>query len=332
MQPISMNLKYLKKADEIFFAYQEKPIPELQALYYLMTVTGINRIFEKDDLYELFRRSQILFPELDLVGRFMAEDVFLEFSWQNGKYYLDLDFLRNCIGFEAHDLAVNQIAPDCWEFGISDRISTANLFGAFTKSVTLGDSIITNGSTIEIHTRSLNKETLTDEENKRGKILAETVLKEIPEFEFQRLKKAFPNKFLELQMRSQSLNLPEFQFDSFSKEKQEILWSHFFPEMEHFNDEATREYYERFIYLAWLWANGFIMDDDINNVCVDPRIEDFDYMDYEIDDMGFNLYETKLRDGLEKLFPLLVDPQIKKKALRPWEKIELYGNDRKIYL
>lgn len=332
MEPISFNLKYLRKADEFFFAYQEKPIPEFQALYYLMTVTGVYRLFEKVDLYELIRRSQILFPELGLIRRFMTEDIFLEFSWQNGRYYLDLSFLENCIGFEAHDAPSNQIAPNCWHLGVSERVSAANLFGAFTKSVTLGDSIIRDGSTVEIQTRTLDKEILTDKDIKKGEILAETVLKEIPETEFLRLKKLFPNKFLELEMRGENLNLPDFQFDAFAKEKQEALWSHFFPDMEYFHDEGTREYYERYIYLAWLWANGFILDDDINDVCVDPRIEDFDYMDYEIDDMGFNLYETKLRDDLEKLFPILEDPQIKEQAVRPWENLELYGNDRKIYL
>lgn len=332
MDPISFNLKYLKKSDDFYFAYRENPIPELQALYYLMTVTGINRLFEEDDLYELLRRSQILFPELDMINRFMTEDIFLEFYWKNGKYALDSDFLKNCIGFEAHDAALNQIAPDFWDVGISDLVSGANFFGAITKTVTLGDSIVKNGDTVEIKTRSLNQESLTDEENKRAEILASTVIKEIPKKEFQRLKIFFPNKFLELEMRRKSLNLPEFKFDSLSKKKQEILWKHFYPDMENFEDKETREYYEKFFYLAWLWANDFILDDDINNVQVDPRIEGFDYMDYSIDDMGYNLYESKLREDLGKLFPLLEEPQIKKLAERPWEKLELYGADRKIYL
>lgn len=332
MEPISFNLKYLRKANEYFFAYHEKPIPELQALYYLMTVTGVYRIFEKVDLYELLRRSQILFPELDIISRFMAEDNFLEFCYKNGTYYLDLNFLKACIGFEAHDAAINQIASNCWDLEVSDRISAANLFGTITKTVTLGESIIKNGLAIKIQTKHFCKINVTEEENKRGEILAETVLKEIPETEFTRLKNVFHSKFLELEMRRKPLNLPEFQFSSFSKEKQEALWSHFFPDLEHFDEEETREYYEKFFYLAWLWANDFILDDDINNVQVDPRIEGFDYMDYSIDDMGYNLYESKLREDLGKLFPLLEEPQIKKLAERPWEKLELYGADRKIYL
>lgn len=331
MKPISFNLKYLKKSDDFYFAYRENPIPEFQALYYLMTVTGVNRLFEEDDLYELLRRSQILFPELDMIRRFMTDDIFLEFSWKNGKYVLDLDFLKNSIGFEAHDLALNQIASDFWDVGISNQVSAANLFGALTKTVTLGEAVIRNGNTIEIKTKSLNQESLTNEENKRAEILASTVLKEIPESEFLRLKKNFSNKFLELEMRTRSFEAPVFDFNSYPKQKQEALWSHFYPNMENFDDVETREYYEKFFYLAWLWANGFILDDDINNVQVDPRI-DFDYMDYEIDDMGFNLYESKLREDLEKLFPLLEDPSIKKQAERPWEELELYGNNRKIYL
>ena len=126
-------------------------------------------------------------------------------------------------------------------------------------------------------------------------------------------------------MRNSSFQEPIFDFYKFPQKKQEALWKSFFPEMEHFDDKPTREYHIKLIHLAWLWANGFVIDKDPLNILIDPRIKNFDPNDYEIDGSGFNLWETKEDECLEGLFPLLTDPEISKLAERPWEGLDLYS-------
>ncbi len=116
-------------------------------------------------------------------------------------------------------------------------------------------------------------------------------------------------------MESNTFAQPKFNFNKFSKEKQEQLWQHFWPEMEHFDDEPTREHHINLIYLAWLWANGFV-NEDPNHTMVDDRITDFNYDNYLIDDFGFNLYETCEMENLRELFPLLKDSEVEKLSKR----------------
>ncbi|MFD1079956.1 hypothetical protein, partial [Longispora fulva] len=142
---------------------------------------------------------------------------------------------------------------------------------------------------------------------------------------YDRLKAQFPNKFRELEMRKAPFDEPVFDFGSFPVEKQKELWQHFFPQMENFDDAPTREYYERLIHLAWLWSNGFVIDEDINWVHIDFRIKSLDPEDLEVEDDSNDLLNIKMLHNLDEIFPLLHDPEIAKLAERPWENLNIYS-------
>lgn len=112
----------------------------------------------------------------------------------------------------------------------------------------------------------------------------------------------------ELSASSENENtLPQFNISLLSDEMiMQCLYAFYAPEFAEQvkNDpEAFAEHGEPMIYLAWLWANGFIVFD---NFGANP-IEGFsiDHKKYELEDGGVNLMVTIDDLNMEELVPLL---------------------------
>ncbi len=330
MGEFKFNFGFLKNFQDVFNHNKNIATFEVQALFYLMAITGIYRLFERDDLYELLKRAQLIFPDRKLIEQFLRDDKILEFTAENNHYHLDSDLLESFIGFEILDAAENKHTFESWAGKIPNFKFLANMVAdnANTLQLDTTDSNITkNNGNIEIDIQKTpdNDVKFNHQDLVNAELFAASVLKDITNEGFDRLKKQFPNKFLQLELRKEPFEEPIFDFNMFSTEKREALWKCFFPKMEYYEHAPTREHHINLIHLAWLWANGFVIEDDLDNVHVDPRIKNFDPNDYEIDGEGFNLWTTKEDESLEDLFPLLEDPEVKKLAERPWENLDIFS-------
>ncbi|GAB2765683.1 hypothetical protein [Salinimicrobium soli] len=329
MVSIKLDYRFLENYDHLFTVGNKKPSPIAQAFTSLMTLTGISRLFEKEDVYELVKRAHLLFPEQDMITDFFENDVLLYFSVNQKIHQLDAGNLKEFIGFEIADVNENHVSFERWATNIPNYKTHAALISSYGEILNLDTSrsnVSGNLDNLEIDFGNRPDDVpFTHEDVTKAEHFASAVIKSIPAAAYDRLKAQFPNKFRELEMRKAPFDEPVFDFGSFPVEKQKELWQHFFPQMENFDDAPTREYYERLIHLAWLWSNGFVIDEDINWVHIDFRIKSLDPEDLEVEDDSNDLLNIKMLHNLDEIFPLLHDPEIAKLAERPWENLNIYS-------
>ncbi len=326
------NFNFTVNKEKLFKENKENLTPQVQALASLMNSTGVARLFEKEDIHELVKRAQLIFPERDMITDFFNEDILIEFPFKNEVYKLELDTLISYVGFEVADVNKNYTAFESWAINIPHYKQAAGIIATAGGTLNLDNSrsnVSGDKNNLAIDFGNTPDDIpLSHELVEKAEIFAEAILKRIPGKVFARLKTEFPDKFLELELRNAPFEEPVFNFETLPKEKQEALWKHFWPDMEHFNDPIQREHDIRLIYLAWLWANGFVIDEDINFVHIDFRIKNFDPEELEEQDGTNDLLSLNMLYNLDEILPLLKDPGIQKIAQRPWEKLDIYGVKR----
>lgn len=88
---------------------------------YLMTCTGIHRITSREDVYELFKRACLLFPNLHFSkGYHKKEDLFY-FSVDGEAFTFELGELRNCIGASLSEVKVDKLNFFDWLDGFKPK-------------------------------------------------------------------------------------------------------------------------------------------------------------------------------------------------------------------
>ncbi|MBA6151450.1 hypothetical protein [Gelidibacter maritimus] len=328
MTSIGFNLNFLNNKEQFIQADQ---IPYTKALVGLMTLTNMHRLFEKNDILELIKRAHILLPQQRIIDRFFTDDSLFSFEYEKLTYKFSLKDLKRFVGIEVLDASENYSSLAQWESKINNCIMIYDL--QTTIGVLKGLKLSTFGSAISSDEESIiidfaKKSTThaiapTEEYLAQAEFLGKTISDEFSENLFSRIKLEFPNKIEALELRKMPFTQPEFSFDAYPLKIQKTLWQHFWPEMEHFNDPDEREHITKLIYLAWLWANGFVMIDLDGFYFVDSRVEDFEVEDYELEGGGTNLHETYYNHGLDELAPILYNEEVAKKAIRPWESIDV---------
>lgn len=324
------NFSFTENKEKHFEENRETVTPVVQALFSLMNLTGVFRLFEKEDIYELVKRAQLIFPERNLIADFFNEDLLIEFPFENKNYKLDLNSLITYIGFEVADVNKNHAPFACWALNIPNYKQNTSLITTAIGTLNLDASRSNvsgekNNLAIDFSYAPVDI-FLNHELVKKAETFATTILNKIPEEAFKQIKRKFPSKFLELELRNAPFKEPIFDFEALPKDKQEALWKHFWLNMEYFNDPNQRDHDLLLIYLAWLWANDFVIDKDLNSIHIDFRMKNFEPDEIEEGEDGINeLLNLNILYGLDELFPLLKDPEVKKLAERPWESLDIYS-------
>lgn len=328
MNNIALNLNFIKNKQ---YWNTTEQIPYVKAVAGLMILTGVYRLFEKEDVEQLLKRAQLLLPERQIIDRFFSDESLFGFRFNDLQYEFTTDHLKELIGLETLDADKNRIPFSEWIYKVKGCIDMYHLligFGVFESlELTAFSSHVTptdQGVDIDISKTSDFELTLTHELLDHAELLGKTVIKELPSSLFTRIKEVFPNKIKALELRELPFDEPIFDFEKLPLEMQRQLWKHFWPDMVYFNDKDQRNETAKLIYLAWLWANEFVIEDSDGLPYVDPRMESFKLDDYELDDGGFNLYITYEEHDLEALATLLYSPEVAKLSERPWEKLDVY--------
>lgn len=329
MTNIELNLSFLQNTQEHL---KDDKKPYVLALSGLMILTGVRRLFEKEDVYELVKRAQILLPEQKLIDRFFKDDNLFSFQFEKLTYEFSVLHLEELIGLEILDEVQNFTPYAHWESVVSECLNTYNYIVAnnwlkglklteFESNVSLFENVTNIDLAKEVPIRTIS---YTKEQFGHAELLGKTITKEISEDLFTRIREEYPNKIKELELRRMPFDEPIFNFDGYPIETQKAIWKQFWPNLEHFDDADYRRDYIKLIHLAWLWSNGFVVDELEVLPYVDSRIENFNLDDYELEDGGTNLYVTYDHEGLKDLAPLLYDPEVAKLAARPWESLDIY--------
>lgn len=333
MDNIAINLNFIK--DKEHWSNQEQ-LPFVMALSGLMILTGVYRLFEKEDAEEVFKRAQLLLPERYIIDNFFSNESLFKFGFNDLQYEFTTEHLKGLIGLETLDASENRLSFLDWTTKVKGCIDMYHLllgFGVF-EGIRLTEfsshvTPIEQGIDIDLSKKSDFELTLNPQLLAHANLLGETISKDLGLPAFNRIKEEFPNKLKVLALRNAPFEEPEFDFEKLPLEKQQELWKVLWPDMEHFKDPSQRKQHGKLMYLAWLWVNGFVMKDSSGFYYVDPRMTKFCLSDYEDEDGATNLFTTYEDYSLEDLTQLLVDPAIQRISERPWDKIDVYAKVEK---
>ncbi len=93
---------------------QKENRPYVIALGGLMLVTGVHRLFEKNDVYELIKRAQLFFPEQNMIDNFFTNDSLFSFKYKYVYYQFKFEHLKELIGLETLNTAKNSLDYTDW--------------------------------------------------------------------------------------------------------------------------------------------------------------------------------------------------------------------------
>ncbi len=111
MKDIFLDCNFLVNKEK----YEQKENkPYVIALGGLMLVTGVHRLFEKNDVYELIKRAQLFFPEQNMIDNFFTNDLLFSFKYKYVYYQFKLKHLKELIGLETLNTSKITLAYTDW--------------------------------------------------------------------------------------------------------------------------------------------------------------------------------------------------------------------------
>ena len=286
--------------------YTGKLVKSSLPVAWCMLATGINRIFTRDHFRELCFRMAVTLEKTDLMEEWFAHGRLMAYKVNGITYRLQPEELVAHFGLEVVD-DLDDLQP--WERflgSLSFNMQTAVLIGQFENMSLLPFDGHDQESVSETIDRLMPE--VTDDLMRRASVFADDLLRNVPEELFATQSQKIAGKQKELAERREAvLKLPKFSLSLLSDELvMQCLDTFYMPEFAESvkNDpEAFAEHGEPMIYLAWLWANGFIISDDYGT----RPVEGF-YIDdekYELEDGGVNLMVTIEEHNMDELVPLL---------------------------
>lgn len=337
MKHFTNNYLYLQNRDEFFGNDAHKHT--VSAVITIMHITSVYRLFTKQDVCELIMRLAIALKGEALIDKYFSEDVLFSYEHEEAKHDFTVKDLENFIGFENFDGIQNFQPREWWIENRAQNWKNALLGSIFSggnaklfkpetsQELLKGDDELT--TTVYIKAPEHTKTPPTDKEKEHAEFLANSIIKELGDTPFNWLLENHPVKFKELEMRQNTEEIPDFNFESIPLELQQAIWKHWWPELQHFDDPDERDFIGKHARLAYFWANGFVWDShgykkgDLWGMGYYDERLDIDIEDYQVrDDYGcYNLVQTYTIEDLQELFPLLYDPEVEKFSERPWEKM-----------
>ena len=319
MKDIFLDCNFLVNKEK----YEQKENkPYVIALGGLMLVTGVHRLFEKNDVYELIKRVQLFFPEQNMIDNFFTNDLLFSFKYKHVCYQFKFEHLKELIGLETLNAAKNSLAYSDWIIKNESCVIMYNicLLDGFLSGLILDhtkerfNKNNPKGSyslMMKQRILSLSKECVL-----KADFLAEKIASELNLFD--RLKSDFPNKLMVLHMRNRPFVEPKFNIKNISESVMIKLNTHF-------NMISKTDDCNKLIYLSWLWANGFVIECKDGFLYVDSRVKSFDLNDYKL--LGESLSELYIQYKLNDILFLLKDIEVQKIAHKSPDKINIYENN-----
>lgn len=166
----------------------EEATPYLIALAGLMIVTGVYRLFEKNDVYQLLKRIQLCFPEQNCIDNFFTNELLFCFQYKYVQYQFKYKHLKKLIGVEIINVQKKTITYNDW---ISEIESCVVRYNSFALNGLLSGLILEDlrhqlviNKEDKVYSRVLKqRELCLSNENKyKAKFLAKTITNEFSSF------------------------------------------------------------------------------------------------------------------------------------------------------
>ncbi len=259
-----------------------EPAPETRAIAFCMNVTGVSKLFSREDYYELLFRLAISLQQLKIVETFFGDDYMFSFNYNNQSYAISHQDLVNHIGLHIYDAPRPPEPFDNWVSQLekfwNNSIFTGFVLGMINpakhltekKRLEEDDEVEFTAEDIEIHpsVAVINN----------ARIMADSAIKDIPDDIFEDFVIREEKYLKQIQDYIDFMNSPPpmtFDWNRIPAEKQRVVLELLFPDG--YTKGATldeiQEYYfdsaKNLVYLAWLFANGFVYNAVRSEI--DPR-------------------------------------------------------------
>ena len=305
---IGVNPKYIInfQTDEDPTTGEPKLPPASLAMQWCMLGCGINRIFSEEDLKEFLFRLPILLHSQGLLDKWFGEDRLFSFRVSETRYDFSVKDIFNHYGIEVVDSLTNYSGREQFFNRLQQNLTNVMLIGALSDFSVIppekaGDDeiIISAGQYIP---------EITNELKNNAAFFAQDVLRQVPEHLFAGQGR-FAEKLKEIEERKLAISqIPVFDINKLSDEFcDKCMQTMFEPEWVMKVKEADiddyNEFKEKYIHLAWLFANDLMISDGMMAWEVEGVELDHDY--FELDDGGINLLHTYEICAMKELEPVL---------------------------
>jgi hypothetical protein len=301
---------YYDNETRSYYLNNTEILPATVAMSWCMDVTCVNRIFCKEHLEEFLYRLAYVLNSKNILEKWLLEDKLFDFSYEGTEYEFSVKDIEQHLGMENHNSYIDIIERSLFFEKMVSNVSLDS-FIYLTQSFILLVETKSDGDNVTslVGTSDIEKKLPANEDEIREKALffSNEIIKNINIDTFSKANNSMKEKLEELRIRKEKIkNYPTFDFEkialktlhdcikaSFSDEDaQEILDN---------PDDDIRYQYKRYIYLAWLFANGFMVSDyttadEVEGITIN-------YNDYDED--GINLLNFYWEYNLKAMEPYL---------------------------
>lgn len=252
----------------------------IEALNCLILATGVYKLFTRSDYKEFIERLHLLTIQYKLIDQFfLGENELMFFIYKGDILYLELEDVVASVGLMSGSGPRKMEDRRLWLKNSQQRLNDAILAGldhrliVFLNDCRLEEVTINGVVGTELVFRNMLKD-ISAEDFKNADILAESIVKEIPEniFSDWAQKNAAIIKHYDEEMERME-GIPHFEFSELSKEQRKLTDLHF--SQFSYPSELNFRLMMQLTHLAWAFANGFVSTDQSGNY----MIENFVWLD-----------------------------------------------------
>lgn len=302
MQP---NLNYVTLSELMANETDSEEHATMKMVTILMLATGVARLYTEDDFRVFFKRLALIAGSYNILDRFFVEGELLTYIDKNGIHDLTTGDISKCIGFQLGASYRDHVTDENWMDDIRKIINNAIVAGFFSgififmNDRTISGEIQDGKTSVQMKLKT-SKIELSKTDIKNATILAESMLRELPENMFAEWEAQFPDAIPEFnRMKLLKSTIKIFDYEGLPPETKVKIRKHF---EQFFSPDKYDEFkVYKLTYLAWAYANNHILVDEMGLHFVD-EIYEFDETGLEFPDGGTNLQETFFYYSLNDLW------------------------------
>jgi hypothetical protein len=314
---LTFNIRYINDRQRIVQDGGLKP--QSSVMVFLLSETGVMRLFTREDYQQFFKRLCLLHKLANIPENFFLKDCLLEFSIADsiGRYKLKVQDVVDLLGTSFSPEPKKPQSFEEWLSHIDQHLKNAVMLSAMT-----GYELFREYGGVQKYgskeypglkfDMSEVKANITEKDIEHAEEISQIIMREIPDKVFKDWEKKFPDAVKSFD-RAVNPDVIPYDYDKLPAAIRKKIEKHF----SQFADDAAFKYVKDFgkklTHLAWLFANDLMKGDKIGRQTFYlPRPGyKINIDEFELEDGGINLEETRKIYKLDELFPLL---QVETKA------------------
>jgi hypothetical protein len=284
----------------------------------------MSKLFTREDMHEFIMRIAILCWEEDVTGSFFMNEYLLKFQYHGREICIMPDDFRKHIGMQFIGFPQEPEKRSQWLFVLKIGCRDYELPVAFKRFINQSENQPENNRNcgqqfnwFKIRLRDFNFEL------NNARILADNITRDIDEKYFTQFQESNSHFYKKLEnwreIRKNGRKL-EFDMKRFSKQQTDRMFKILFPDTIPGNCSATKEddfmnkaYKEHTLYVAWLFANGFVWD--TSRCIIDPSQRSVLDETFRLSS-GMDLKEWYRKYNMEKVIGMLKENTIGQQNLK----------------